>query len=87
MTDGVFDAFTMFVQARWSGKFKPELLRQESEFIRLRLRYGLAIAAYGAVTADQVFVESDPQVARALAVLPEARRLADNAARARMAKR
>ena len=48
-----------------------------------QLRYDMATAAYGTVTAVQVFNYDDPQIARAIDVLPRARELALAARRTR----
>lgn len=55
-------------------------LIDESSFIRVRLRYYLAAAFYGATIADQVLIDADPQVERAVAALPKASRLYQQAA-------
>jgi hypothetical protein len=45
-------------------------------FIELEMRTNLVTAAYGRVTGDRVFImSSDPQVAKAVDVLPKARDL------------
>ncbi|MGQ0761173.1 MAG: S41 family peptidase [Acidobacteriota bacterium] len=52
-------------------------------FVESQLRYNLAMAAYGTVTATQVLMRHDSQVAKAVEVLPRARDLAMAAMRAR----
>jgi hypothetical protein len=53
---------------------------RNAEFIRLRLRYNLVMASFGATSADQVLIEDDPQVARAVEALPRSAELASLAA-------
>lgn len=48
----------------------------ENVFIKSRLRYNLIMAAFGVVSANQVLIEEDPQVAKAVEVLPRAQQLA-----------
>jgi hypothetical protein len=47
------------------------------------LRYELTTAAFGTISALQVFNDNDPQIARAVAAMPRARELALAARRAR----
>jgi carboxyl-terminal processing protease len=81
VSDSLVGAFTEYATA--NGKFSPEVLKAEQVFIRERLRYNLAMASFGAVSAGQVLVENDPQVAAALAAMPRAAQLALLAARIR----
>jgi carboxyl-terminal processing protease len=60
-----------------------DALKNELPFVRLRLRYNLAMASFGTISANQVLVENDPQIAKALEVLPRAQQLAQLAARVR----
>src|SRR6266446_4251668 len=84
MTDAVFQAFKAYVtkDANWKV-FLPQLDRN-SEFIQTQVRYQLAQAAYGTVSAVQVLTREDPQVAKAIEVEPRARDLAMAAMRSRM---
>jgi carboxyl-terminal processing protease len=82
ITDAVYKAFKDFVQAKTSYKIPAAQLDRERAFIERQMRYDLATAAYGTVTAFQVFNVDDPQIARAVDVLPRARELALAAKRA-----
>jgi carboxyl-terminal processing protease len=84
VSDGLMSAFYAFAIKNGGGKFTTASLRSESSFIRTRLRYNLALASFGSVTADQALIEDDPQVAKGIAVLPQARQLAQLAAKARL---
>ncbi len=55
--------------------FRTTVIQTETAFIKQRLRYNLATAAYGSVAANQVLIEEDPQIARAVESLPRARQL------------
>jgi carboxyl-terminal processing protease len=81
VTDAVFKAFKEFVLKEPSFNVTAAQLDRNRNFIALQLRYNIIMAAYGRVTADQVLVLDDPQVAKAIDVLPRARELAMTAAR------
>jgi carboxyl-terminal processing protease len=84
MNDAVFNAFKDYVakDANWKA-FAPLLDRNRS-FIDQQVRLHLATAAYGTVTAVQVLTKEDPQIAKAIEVVPRARDLAMAATRARL---
>lgn len=83
ISDDLITAFNGFAAKSSPGKFTPEVLRREAAFIKLRLRYNIAMAAYGSVSANQVLIEDDPQVAKAIDTLPRSAQLAQMAAKAR----
>jgi hypothetical protein len=83
MTDALYKAFKDFVARHPAYKLSPAQLDRDRAYIELRLRYDLATAAYGAITALQVFNSDDPQIARAVDLLPRARELALAAQRVR----
>ena len=84
MNDEVFNAFKQFVakDANWKT-FTPALDRNRS-FIEQQIRFQLAMAAYGTVSAVQVLTKEDPQIAKAIELVPRARDLARAATRARL---
>ncbi|HYT48983.1 MAG TPA: S41 family peptidase, partial [Pyrinomonadaceae bacterium] len=84
MNDMVFNAFKDYVakDANWKA-FTPQLEHNRA-FIEQQLRYQLATAAYGTVSALQVLTKDDPQIAKAVEVVPRARDLAMTALRARL---
>ena len=83
MNDVVFKAFKDFVAADANWKvFTPQLERNRA-FIENQIRFQLATAAYGTVSAVQVLTKEDPQIAKAVEVVPRARDLAMAATRAR----
>ena len=84
MNDEVFNAFRQYVakDANWKT-FTPVLDRNRS-FIEQQIRFQLATAAYGTVSAVQVLTREDPQIAKAIEVVPRARDLARTATRARV---
>jgi carboxyl-terminal processing protease len=78
--DALFKAFKEFVSKEPSWKNLLAQLDHNKDFVGLQLRYDVITAAYGKVSADRVLVQDDPQVAKAIDVLPRARELAMTAA-------
>ena len=77
VTDAMFKAFRDFATADPDFKVTAATIDRYRAFIELELRFNLVTAAYGRVIGDRVFVTSDdPQVAKAVDVLPKARDLA-----------
>ena len=68
-----------------SAEWKPLVSSIEADkmFIKSRIRYNLVTAAFGTVSANQVLVEEDKQVAKAVENLPRAQQLALLANKAR----
>ncbi len=83
VTDELVDTFIDFAVKTLPGKFSADTLQREAAFIKLRLRYNIAMASYGSVSANQVLIEDDPQVAKAVETLPRAAQLAKAASNAR----
>ena len=84
MNDMVFNAFKDFVAKDQNWKvFAPQMDRNRT-YIEQQLRFQLATAAYGTVAAVQVLTRDDPQIAKAIEVVPRARDLAMAAMRARV---
>jgi carboxyl-terminal processing protease len=69
--------------AKTGDKISVAVVKANSDFIRLRLRYEIAMAAGGSKAAQAALVQSDAQVAKALTLLPQAADLATAAAAAR----
>ena len=82
ITDALFKAFRDFVTADPAYKVSAAVLDRNRAFLELELRFNIATAAYGRVMGDRVFITtSDPQVAKAVDVLPKARDLAMGSAK------
>jgi carboxyl-terminal processing protease len=80
ISEPIFKAFKEFVAGDPAFKALIPLVDHNRSFIDLQLRFNLVTAAYGRVMADRVFVTTDdPQVAKAVDVLPRARDLAMSA--------
>jgi len=77
VTDAMFRAYRDFVTSDPNYKTSAAMVDRNRAFIELELRFDLVTAAYGRVMGDRVFITSnDPQVAKAVDVVPKARELA-----------
>ena len=77
ITDAMFKAFRDFVAADPAFKVTTATVDRYRSFVELELRFNIVTAAHGRVIGDRVFIMSnDPQVAKALEVVPKARDLA-----------
>ena len=83
VTDALFKQFKQYVASKPILKVTPEQLEKGRSFAERQLRFELTTAAFGSIAALQVFNESDPQIAHAVAAMPKARELALAARRAR----
>jgi carboxyl-terminal processing protease len=82
VTDALFKAFKDYLASDPAVKSMAGQLNQSQSFVTRQLRFNLAMATYGRVMAERVLVTtSDPQVAKAVDVLPQARDLAMSATR------
>ena len=80
VSEAVFKAFKEFVAGDPTFKSLTPLVDHNRSFVELQLRFNIVTAAYGRVAADRVPIATDDQqVARAVAVLPQARDLAMSA--------
>ncbi len=76
ITKEVFEAYKNFVKTETKLAATSEQLEAEENFIMERIRYNLVSARYGNVTAQQVLIENDPQIQKAVEELPRAKDLA-----------
>lgn len=74
ITNELLAAFANFAVKDW--KVSKDEIENEKTFIKLRLRFNLASATFGNVAANQVLIEDDQQVAKAVEALPRAGQLA-----------
>ena len=76
VTDAMFRAFRDFVAADPAFKVTTAMVDRNRAFIENEMRFNIVTAAHGRVIGDRVFITSnDPQVAKAVDVLPRARDL------------
>jgi len=86
ITADVFKAFSDYVAKDANWKTLAAQLDRNRSYIETQLRFNLATAAFGSVSAVQVVMREDPQVAKAIEVEPRARDLAQAAKRARLSQ-
>lgn len=86
VSDKLISSFIEF-SAKNAPKVTLEELNAEASFIKLRLRYNIVMASFGAIAATQVIIEDDPQVAKAVESLPRAAQLAELARKVRSKQR
>ena len=76
VTDAMFKAFRDFVAADPAFKVTTAMIDRQRTFVEHEIRVNLVTAAHGRVMGDRVFImSSDPQVVKAVDVLPRAREL------------
>ena len=83
VSDELFIAFKKFTATNRNWTNLQTTLDAQKSFIKTRLRYNLATAAFGSVAANQVLIEEDLQIAKAVEALPRAQLLASNAKKIR----
>ncbi|HEU4431816.1 MAG TPA: hypothetical protein VFR51_00380, partial [Pyrinomonadaceae bacterium] len=77
VTDTMYRAFRDFVANDPAYNITPAMVDRYRPFVELELRFNIVTAAYGRVIGDRVFITTDdPQVSKAVDVLPKARNLA-----------
>jgi carboxyl-terminal processing protease len=77
ISDALFKAFKEFATNDPAFRVSDPLLDHDRSFAELELRFNIVTAAFGRVVADRVFITTDdPQVAKAVDILPKARDLA-----------
>lgn len=79
VTDALYQKFVEFAGRDPEWKSTVATAKGAREFVDLQLRFDLAMAAYGTVTATQALIDVDPQVKAAISSLPRAKELARNA--------
>jgi carboxyl-terminal processing protease len=76
ISDKLFAAFKSYMASKPDYKvFSAAQLDRERAYIARQIRYELATAAYGSTTAFRVYNEDDPQIKRAIELLPKAEQL------------
>jgi carboxyl-terminal processing protease len=78
VTDKVLEAFRAFLRKDPTLGVQPSQVDEELDFARLRVRDEIITAAYSTDAGSRVLLESDPQVLRAVELLPDAKRLAES---------
>jgi carboxyl-terminal processing protease len=81
----VLETFSNSLLENARFRFTRKDLDDQQAFIRLRLRHYVVMALLGSTIANQVLIDSDRQVAKAISVIPNASRLQQMAIAARQA--
>ena len=75
INDKLFEAFRNYTVADKASGLTAENLNSQVDFAKTRLREELATANYSNEAGIQVLLEVDPQILKAVEVMPEARRM------------
>ncbi|MGQ0541364.1 MAG: S41 family peptidase [Blastocatellia bacterium] len=77
ITDKLFEAFRAHAAAEKNNGLSVDNINANADFVRTRLRQELASANYSNEAGIQVVLESDPQILKAIEVMPQARAAAE----------
>lgn len=80
ISEGMYAAFRKFAVERY--RFTQKQVDAEREFVERMLRTEFVTSAFGSQTSFQVFNEYDPQLSKAVELLPKAEQLAMEGAKA-----
>jgi carboxyl-terminal processing protease len=86
ITDKVLAAFKSFLRDHREFKVEETRADKEADFVKRQIRYEMVTAAYGVETAYQVLLETDLQMQRAVAEIPNARIMAEDLRRLRSSR-
>ena len=75
VNDRLFEAFRNYTVADKASGLTAENLNSQADFAKTRLREELATANFSNEAGIQVLLEVDPQILKAVEVMPEARRM------------
>jgi carboxyl-terminal processing protease len=75
ISDKLFEAFRNYTVADKASGLSAENINSQADFARTRLRQELATANNSNEAGIQVLLEADPQVLKAIEVMPEAKRM------------
>jgi len=75
VNDKLFEAFRNYTVADKLSGLSAENLNSQVEFAKTRIREELATANYSNEAGIQVLLEVDPQILKAVEVMPESRRM------------
>jgi carboxyl-terminal processing protease len=79
ISDSLLAVFRAFVREQPALQINDGRFNQNLDYIRRRIRAEVVTAAYGVETSEQLLLESDEQLMRALEQIPKARQLRDQA--------
>lgn len=82
VSDSMIESFSDYVK-RNNFAISATELEKEKPFVAERLKYFLATANFGIIAAEQILIESDAQISKAISALPRAQQLAQAAQKIR----
>jgi len=86
VSDKLYEAFKNFTAADAKSGLTAANIDAQADYARMRIRLELATANYSNEAGAQVLLEYDPQVAKAIEVMPDAARALQTVAYSRTAK-
>lgn len=78
--DKLYEAFKNWVVANKDNGLTAENLAGQTDYAKMRLREEIVTATYSNEAGVQVLLESDPQLAKAVESMPEAKKMSENIA-------
>ncbi len=72
ITDKMFEAFRAFTAADSANGLSAQNVSSQSDYAKMRLREEIATANYSNEAGVQVLLENDPQILKAIEVMPQA---------------
>ncbi|MGI8545599.1 MAG: S41 family peptidase, partial [Aridibacter sp.] len=75
ISDGLFEVFVSYTISDEQNGLTRANINSQNKYAKSRLREQLATAKYSGEAGQQVFIENDPQVLKAIDALPEAKKL------------
>jgi carboxyl-terminal processing protease len=87
MSDKVLAAFKTFIREHKELKADETRVDKDADWVKRRIRYEVATAAYGEENARAALADGDVQLQRAVGELPKAKALTDDIRRVRAAAR
>ena len=86
VSDKLYEAFRSYAAADKASGLSGENIDSQADYARTRIRLELATANYSNEAGVQVLLEKDPQVVKAIELMPEAARARQTVAYSRTAK-
>ena len=80
VSDKLYEAFKNWIVANKENGLTAENLSGQVDYSRMRLREELVTATYSNEAGVQVLLEADPQLAKAVESMPEAKKMSENIA-------
>ena len=83
VSDKLFEAFRSYAAADKTNGLTAENINSQADYARMRIREELATATYSNEAGIRVILENDPQLSKAVAVMPQAERARETVAYSR----